>query len=205
MKRWWSLAAAISLSSLLLFLAFSAAGISILEDPSPMRRHAGPVAALIGVGLLVADIVLPVPSSLVMIVHGALFGVFWGAVLSVTGSVLSALAGFAIGRAGTPAIRRFVTEPQHERASAFLERWGVFAIALSRPIPILAETVSILAGSSSLRWHQAVIAATAGSLVPAAAYAWAGAHASTTENHVLIFGGVLLLSALLWGFGRGKR
>ncbi len=38
-------------------------------------RASGVVAALVGVGLLVADVVLPVPSSVVMLAHGALFGV----------------------------------------------------------------------------------------------------------------------------------
>ncbi len=36
-----------------------------------------------GVGLLVADIVLPVPFSVVMVAHGALFGIVPGAALSL--------------------------------------------------------------------------------------------------------------------------
>ncbi len=40
-------------------------------------------ADALGVGLLVADIVLPVPSSVVMVAHGALFGLRLGAVLSM--------------------------------------------------------------------------------------------------------------------------
>jgi uncharacterized membrane protein YdjX (TVP38/TMEM64 family) len=204
MKRWWSLAAAISLGSLLMFFAFSAAGFAILEDPSPMRHVAGPIAALIGVSLLVADVFLPVPSSLVMIVHGALFGVVWGSVLSLIGSVLAALTGFAVGRAGNNAIRRLVTPEQHDRAKALLDRWGVLAIAVTRPVPVLAETVAILAGASNLRWYQSALAALAGSIVPCAAYAWAGAHANTTANHALIFAGVIVISAALWWTGRRK-
>lgn len=209
MLRWWSLAVTIALFLLLMFFAASAAGIAVLHDPTPLLRGALrgtlPAAAVIGVLLLVADVFLPVPSSLVMVAHGALFGVLGGAVLSLIGSTASALVGFAVGRAGTGTIRRFVSDREQERAEAMLARWGVVAIAVSRPVPILAETVAILAGSSRLRWRDAALAAFAGSLVPATIYAWAGAHAGTIANHAVIFIGVLLVTGILWWVGGGRR
>jgi uncharacterized membrane protein YdjX (TVP38/TMEM64 family) len=204
MLRWWSLAGTLALFFLLLFLAASAAGPGVLEDPAPLFRGARPAAAAIGVSLLIADVVLPVPSSLVMVAHGTLFGVAGGALLSLLGSVASALVAFALGRAGTPVIRRLVTESEHERAAALLARWGTMAIAVTRPVPILAETVAILAGSSQLRWHQAALAAFAGSLVPALAYAWAGAYARGTASPTLVFLGVLVVTAGLWVVGRRR-
>ena len=204
MLRWWSLAGTLSLFFLLLFLAASAVGPGFLEDPSQLFRDAGPAAAVIGVGLLIADVVLPVPSSLVMVAHGTLFGVAGGALLSLIGSVASALVAFALGRAGTPVIRRLVTEREHARAAALLARWGIMAIAVTRPVPILAETVAILAGSSRLRWHEAALAAFAGSLVPALVYAWAGAYARDMVSQTLIFAGVLAVTGVLWVVGRRR-
>ena len=123
-----------------------------------------------------------------------------GALLSLAGSVGSALAAFAIGRAGTRGIRRLLLPEEHERASALLARWGVAAVAVTRPVPILAETVAILAGSSRLPWGQTTLAAAAGSVLPAIVYAWAGAHARTA-NYVAVFGGVLLVTAILVWIG----
>ncbi len=200
--RWWSLAFAIASTLLLLFFAVSSAGIAALTNPETVMTGARPVAAVVGPLLLVADVFLPVPSSLVMAAHGALFGGVLGTLLSLVGSVASALTAFAVGRAGSGAIRRFVTEGEHERAGTLLERWGVIAIAVTRPVPILAETVAILAGSSPLTWRQTAIAAAAGSIVPAAAYAWAGAHARDVGSHALIFGGVLAVTAILLVLGR---
>ena len=40
------------------------------------------MTALLGTGLLVADVVLPRPSSVVMVAHGALFSVVGGTLLS---------------------------------------------------------------------------------------------------------------------------
>ena len=183
---------------LLMFFAASAAGLAI--DVSHLPREAGAIAAITGVVLLIVDAALPVPSSLVMIAHGQLFGVITGALLSLAGSVGSALAAFAIGRAGTRRIRRLVLPEEHERASALLARWGVAAVVVSRPVPILAETVAILAGSSRLTWMQTALAAAAGSILPATVYAWAGAHARSA-NYVAIFGGVLLVTAILGWIG----
>jgi uncharacterized membrane protein YdjX (TVP38/TMEM64 family) len=196
--RWWLLSAGVALAILLMFVAATAAGLAV--EASDLPREAGALAAVTGVVLLIVDAALPVPSSLVMVAHGQLFGVVAGALLSMIGSVGSALAAFAIGRAGTKGIRRLVLPDGHARASAMLERWGVAAVAVTRPIPILAETVALLAGSSRLTWMQTALAAAAGSILPSAAYAWAGAHARSA-NYVLIFGGVLLVTAVLCWIG----
>jgi uncharacterized membrane protein YdjX (TVP38/TMEM64 family) len=201
LKRWWSLFFAIAVTLLVMFFLATSTGIALFEDPSPLMRGAKPVAALCGVALLVADVFLPVPSSLVMVLHGTLFGPVIGALLSLIGSVLAALTGFAVGRAGNDRIRRLVTQEEHRRAGALLERWGVVAIAVTRPVPILAETVAILAGSSPLTWQQTALAAFAGSIVPAAVYAWAGSHAANAGNHALVFGGVIAITGVLWWVG----
>jgi uncharacterized membrane protein YdjX (TVP38/TMEM64 family) len=194
--RWWSLAFGIACTMLIVFFIVTAAGVSVLNDPASVMRP-GPMAAVAGVLLLIADVFLPVPSSLVMVAHGALFGMVTGTLLSLVGSVASALTGFAVGRAGNNAIRRFVTEREHARTGALLERWGVVAIAASRPVPILAETTAILAGSSPMTWPQVTLAATAGSIVPAAAYAWAGAHAHGIVAQTAILLGIIAVTAVL--------
>lgn len=202
MRRWLTFAAMVALLLLLLFAIASASDLPVLDDPTPLLRGGRIAAAVAGVLLLVADVVLPVPSSLVMAAHGALFGTGTGALLSVVGSTAAALTGFALGRAGNDVIRRFVTPGEHDRAGALLRRWGVVAIAVSRPVPILAETIAILAGSSPLTWRQVALAAAAGSLVPSLVYAWAGAHASGAVSHALIFLGVLAVTGALWLLGR---
>ncbi len=202
MLRWWSLALAIACLSLLMFFAANASGIALLSDPTSAMRVARPLAAIVGVLLLVADVFLPVPSILVMVANGAMFGAVAGTLLSLVGSVGAALTGFAVGRAGNDRIRRFVTPREYERAGALLRRWGAVAIAVSRPIPIVAETVAILAGGSPVTWTQALLAAIAGSLVPSAAYAWAGAAAQALWMQTAIFAGVIAMTALLFLAGR---
>ena len=205
MRRWLLLALSIAVVLLVMFGVAMASGVSLFEDPTPLLRGGKVLAGIAGVLLLVADVFLPVPSSLVMVAHGALFGMTVGTILSLVGCVAAALTGFAVGRAGNDAIRRWVTPAEHDRAGAMLRRWGVVAIAVTRPVPILAETVAILAGSSPLTWRQVAVSAAVGSLVPSLAYAWAGAHATGVVNHALVFGGVLAVTGVLWAIGRNVR
>ncbi|HVR96787.1 MAG TPA: VTT domain-containing protein [Thermoanaerobaculia bacterium] len=205
MKRFWLLTGMMMAVFLALFGLAEALHVPLLTDPSPWlsRNHAA--AALAGFGLLVGDVVLPVPSSLVMMAHGALFGVAGGTLLSLAGALGAGLFGFAIGRRGGPLYTRLVPEEERRRADALLREWGDLAIVVTRPIPILAETVAILAGASPLGWGRMTAATLAGSLPAALIYALTGAAAARLDNVALIFSLVLLVAGLFWVIGRRLR
>src|SRR5215216_6523887 len=124
MKRYLLIVVALVTCFTVLFFIAEALGVPLLSDPTPWMKHGGLLAACLGVGLLIADVVLPVPSSIVMVAHGALFGVLWGTVLSLIGSVGAAVFGFAIGRRGGGILERVVTPAERARASSILARWG---------------------------------------------------------------------------------
>ncbi len=199
MRHYAAVTAALLVGFLALFAAVEAAGVPFLTDPGRLLDQPGPVAAALGVGLLVADVVLPVPSSVVMVAHGALFGALLGTVLSLVGSVGAALVGFAVGRHGGPLLDRLVPASERRRADALLRRWGVVAVVVTRPVPLLAETTVIIAGTTrSLSWPRLAMAAAVGSLPAAALYALAGAVAAGVASVTLVFGLVLVLAAAAW-------
>lgn len=202
MKRYLLLMAALMAFFLILFLIVEALGVPLLSDPTPWMKHGGVLAAVLGVGLLIADVLLPVPSSMVMVAHGALFGVVVGTLLSLLGSVGAALFGFAIGRRGGKFLNRVVTPAEQSSANQLLARWGALAIIVTRPIPLLAETVAIMSGASSLGWGTVALASFAGSLPPALLYALTGAAVANFQNASLMFGVVLLVAGLFWLLGR---
>ncbi len=202
MRRYWQLLAGMVLVFLALFGAVHALGVPLLTDPTPWLRDGGAGAGLVGVGLLLVDVLLPVPSSLVMVAHGALFGIVGGALLSLLGSVGAAAVAFAIGRGGGPWLHRLVDEAESARADALLQRWGAVAIVATRPIPLLAETVAVLAGTSPLPWRTLLIAATAGNLVPALLYSMTGAAAADLGSSFLVLGLVLLITGGFFWWAR---
>jgi uncharacterized membrane protein YdjX (TVP38/TMEM64 family) len=201
MKRYLLAAASLIFFFTILFLIMEGLGIPLLSDPTPWMKDGGVVAAALGVGLLIADVVLPVPSSLVMVAHGALFGVVVGTLLSLLGSVGAALFGFALGRRGGRLLERTVTPSERARANNLLARWGSLAIIVTRPVPLLAETVAIMAGASSLTWGSVALASLIGSLPPALLYALTGAAVANFRSTSLMFGLVLLVAGLFWLVG----
>lgn len=202
MSRYWKLAGSLLGALLALFLLFQLLEIPFLVDPGDTLERGGLSAAAVGVGLLVADVFIPVPSSLLMVAHGKLFGVWVGTLLSIVGTVGAALLGFLVGRAGGPLVERLVTPAEKARADRLLDRWGALAIVVTRPIPLLAETVAILSGASPLRWPRVAAAAAAGAVVPALLYALTGAYAASFGNASLMMGLVLLVTAIFWFVGR---
>lgn len=202
MKRYLLIVAALMAFFLILFFAVEALGVSLLSDPTPWMKHGGLLAAILGVGLLIADVLLPVPSSLVMVAHGALFGVVVGTLLSLLGSVGAALFGFAIGRRGGKVLERLVTPAERTRADDLLSRWGALAIIVTRPVPLLAETVAIMAGASRMSWSNVILASLVGSLPPALLYALTGATVANFQSTALMFTVVMAVAGLFWLTGR---
>jgi uncharacterized membrane protein YdjX (TVP38/TMEM64 family) len=205
MKRYWQLTALMMLTFLALFGLAEWLHVPLLTDPDPWMSHAGWAAALIGIGLLIADVLLPVPASLVMIAHGALFGVVWGTVLSLLGALGAGIFGFWLGRRGGPLVDRLVPADERRRADALLRAWGDLAIVVTRPVPILAETLAILAGTSPMTWPRMLAATLGGSLPAALIYALTGATARTLNDVPLVFGLVLLVAGLFWAVGKRLR
>jgi uncharacterized membrane protein YdjX (TVP38/TMEM64 family) len=205
MKRYLMVMGGMILLFLALFFLVEALGVPLLVDPTPWLNQGGLWAAALGVGLLIADVLLPVPSSLVMVAHGALFGVAIGTLLSLLGSTGAAVFGFWIGRRGGKWLERLVPLDERERANRLLERWGLLAVVVTRPIPLLAETVAIMAGASPLGWLGTTLAALAGSLPPALLYALTGASAGRFQNTALMFLFVVVITGIIWMLGRKIR
>ncbi|MDT4953616.1 MAG: hypothetical protein QOJ02_1754 [Acidobacteriota bacterium] len=202
MKRYLLMTGGMIAFFLILFLVVEALGVPLLTDPTPWMKHGGVLAACLGVGLLIADVLLPVPSSLVMVAHGALFGVVWGTLLSLVGSLGAALFGFWLGRRGGRLMERIVSTEERARADYLLNRWGTLAIIVTRPVPLLAETVAIMAGASSMNCGRVALAALVGSLPPALLYALTGAAVANFQNTALMFGFVILVAGFFWMIGR---
>ena len=172
--------------------------VPLLADESPDLGGAGAGAAAASFALLALDVVLPVPSSAVMVANGALFGWPAGAALSLAGSIAAALLGGVIGRRGGPLIERLVAPAPRARVMRAIAQHGALVIVVTRPVPIIAETAAILAGAAGMPIGRLAAAAAIGALPPAVAYALAGAVASSLGSAALVLGGALVLAALVW-------
>jgi uncharacterized membrane protein YdjX (TVP38/TMEM64 family) len=178
-----------------LFGLAHALDIEILTG-EPKLGSAGVGAALASFALLAADVVLPLPSSALMVANGALFGVVAGAALSFAGSMAAALLGFALGRRGSAVVARVVPPEARDRAATAFARRGSAAVILTRPVPVIAEATVILAGSAGMPLRKLAAAAAIGSLPPALVYALAGTVAAHSGSALIVIGVAVLLSAV---------
>lgn len=207
MKRYATIFALLCAALLAMFGVAQAAGVAVLEDPAPLLGAGGAATALATTALLVADVFIPVPSSLVMIANGAFFGVAGGTMLTLVGAVGAALLGWALGRWGARPAERFIPADERARARGMVERWGALAVIASRPVPILAEAVAIAAGLSGMHPGRLAGAALLGSLPAAVLYAATGATSARLDSALLVFGLVLAVAAVAWlvGIRAGTR
>jgi uncharacterized membrane protein YdjX (TVP38/TMEM64 family) len=99
--------------------------------------------------LLAADVVLPVPSSVVATLAGQRLGFVGGTVAVAAGLCAANAIGYVVGRAGSSVVAR-VVGPRGLSGARRLAgtRPGFAALALTRPLPMLSETVVILAGAA---------------------------------------------------------
>jgi uncharacterized membrane protein YdjX (TVP38/TMEM64 family) len=136
---------------------------------------AGALAAAAVVLMLAADIALPIPSSVVMVLSGARFGFVTAMSLSWVGLMLGCIAAYELGvRYGPRVLTRLVGREAAAAVADTTQRFGAFALMMFRAVPVLAEASVILAGASRLPRRAFLPAAAASNLVVAAVYAAAG-------------------------------
>ncbi len=144
---------------------------------------AGAGAAAVVVGLLVVDLALPVPSSLVMVLSGAAFGVPGGALLALVGSIGGEWIGFELARRYRHrATAHLMGEADLAELDGSFRRHGALAVALTRALPVFMETMSLVAGLSTMPRRTFLAASVLGTAPVAAAYAYAGAMARETGS-----------------------
>jgi uncharacterized membrane protein YdjX (TVP38/TMEM64 family) len=123
---------------------------SWLEPPPPPG-----LVALATVGLLAADVLLPIPSSVVSTVAGAELGIMPGTLASWTGMTLGAAFGFLLAKTfGRPLATCLAPKDDLARLDALTRRYGAWTLVVTRALPILAEAAVLLLGATSLSWRR---------------------------------------------------
>ncbi|MEM7132819.1 MAG: VTT domain-containing protein [Chloroflexota bacterium] len=205
MKQFWAFAGTILLALLVIFILFEQANLPILQIPDRFMEAQSISMALLSIALLILDIFLPIPASLIMIANGAMYGLLLGTLLSLIGSVGATLTGFAIGkRSRTWVANHMVSEQQMDAAQEMFARWGMVAIIITRPMPLLAETTAIVAGTSGMSVQQLLISAIAGALPTAAIYALVGNFAMRFHSAMWSFLLVMGVATIFWLLTYGR-
>jgi uncharacterized membrane protein YdjX (TVP38/TMEM64 family) len=132
--------------------------------------------------LLALDPLLPVPSSIVAVAAGSALGSVIGATAIWLGLMAGALLGYWLGRyPGRALTSRLLGDAAMAALNPRLHALGPLALLLSRPVPVVAEAVVIMAGAAGMAWAPFLLA-----IVPAnaaLAIAWAGLGAASSAGN----------------------
>jgi uncharacterized membrane protein YdjX (TVP38/TMEM64 family) len=175
-----------------------------------MRREA-PAWSVAGaiVGLLAADVFLPIPSSVVAVASGLLLDFWRGAAAVWAGMMAGCLFGYGFGAGASAAARRFVGGAGMANAERLSTRYGDYAIILCRPVPVLAEASVIVAGIVRRPLGRFLNLTAWSNLGVAMGYSAIGAFSMRLDSFLLAFLGSLAVPGLailisrLW-FARGQ-
>ena len=189
--RWGLVALALVLAIVVPFAIWGDATAAWI-DAWIADRRADAWTVLAFAGLLAADVVLPIPSSVVAVAAGMRLG-FLGAVVTIAvGSTMGCLVGWAIGRAlGRPGLHRFVGPDALARLDVLVQRYGAGTLLLTRAVPVLAEASVIVAGTGRLGLARTLLVTGVANLVVAIVYAGAGELAVATAHPELALAAAL--------------
>lgn len=185
-QRPWKRAARLSLLFLVMAAAVIVPFVLFGEELERMTREAmahpssRSVAAWAGIALLLADIVLPVPSTLVITGLGAILGPLLGTLVAATGLTLGCLGGYGLGRIlGQRFAERAIRQDDLDDLRDRLARHGALVLALCRPVPVLAEASVIVAGLSGMAAKKVLAVTGLANVGVAAVYATLGGWADS--------------------------
>lgn len=159
--------------------------------------------------LLAADLVLPVPSSVVLAAAGWTAGWPAAAAAGAAGMLAGNLAGYWLCRlAGDRLLHRLVKPEEAARFGRWLARWGPAALVISRLVPMMAETLSCLAGFGRMAFGRFAAALVLGTVPVALFFAYVGARGQRSESPGWVLVISLAVPAAGWLafaiFARGK-
>lgn len=127
--------------------------------------------ALIVALLLAADVLLPVPSSLVATLAASMLDAPRAIVAIAGGTAAGSVIGWCLGRLLRGAALARIVDPEAlRRADASFARWGLWAYACTRTVPILAEEFAILAGAHRVPLLRVFLPITIAASLPVAVF-----------------------------------
>ena len=142
-----------------------------------------PVSELGIIGILLFILIMafqgllvPIPSELVLLATGMIWGVFGGGVFGVIGSMAAAILCFYVSKkGGRPIVEKLVGKSAISMADHFIHKYGMSAIIIARFLPFVAfDPVSYASGLVDMDIKKYSIGSLIGSIPRAFFYSWLG-------------------------------
>ncbi|MDQ3291849.1 MAG: VTT domain-containing protein [Bacteroidota bacterium] len=147
---------------------------------------------------MAGDTLLPVPSSLLMILNGKILGPFWGTLVSWSSSLLSSIFGFYLGRSANPYFDKFFSGQDKAFSNSFFQKFGNLAITISKALPILSEAISFMAGTTTIPFKTFLLYSALGHFVVSVVYAYLGSFSNAVNSGLVTV--IIIMSTVILGW-----
>ena len=136
------------------------------NDAMLSLRECGSWAWAPGIGLLWADLVLPIPQAAVITALGIIYGTLVGGVLGSLGLITGGLLGYLLMLTSARRfVRRLVGPRSLDNMESLFDRGGAWAIVVTRSLPYsIPEAMVFLAGLAHMPMRKFTTALTIGSV-----------------------------------------
>jgi len=159
-------------------------------------------AWLAGIGLLVSDLFLPIPGTVVMSALGFVYGPWLGGVFAVLGSMLAGLLAYGLCRQVGRGAAEWIAGKEDLAKGELIFRGpaGGWIVALSRWLPVMPEVIACLAGLARMPWGRFTLALACGSVPLGFTFAVIGVWGHENPVMALVFSAGL--PPVLWAIVR---
>ncbi|QNF33960.1 VTT domain-containing protein [Adhaeribacter swui] len=152
----------------------------------------------LSLGFLAFDTLLPVPSSLLMILNGKVLGFLGGSLVSWAGSLVSSVLGFYLGRSANPLFDKFFSAQDKTFSNNFFRKYGNMALLVSKALPILSEAVSFVAGTTAMSFKTFLLYSALGHLIISLVYGYLGSFSNSLHSGLITV--IIILSTVFLGW-----
>jgi uncharacterized membrane protein YdjX (TVP38/TMEM64 family) len=163
-----------------------------------MLREYGAWAWAVGIALIWADLVLPVPQTAIITAFGIIYGLVLGGLLGTVGLITGGLLAYGLMRTSLARfVVRVIGAESFRKMQGFFDRAGAWTIVLTRSLPYsIPEALVCLAGLAGMRLTTFVLALTLGSVPTGFVYAGIGAGWAEEPVLALVASWVLPIATL---------
>ncbi len=126
---------------------------------------------LIAIGLLIADIFIPIPTTMIITAMGQRYGLVPGAWIGIVGTFSAGVIAYGLTRMLGIRFAKWLLGDELEKVEKLFEERGSFAVACSRWLPLIPEAVSCLAGLARMHFGRYCLALLSGVVPMSIAYA----------------------------------
>lgn len=148
--------------------------------------------------VLTSDIILPVPSSIIMFTNGYVLGTVYGTAISLLSLSAGAIVGYYLGKFTSLGLK----SSADDKANNIISTYGPLSILITRGIPVLSETICIICGFNKMPFSKYLLYNIIGYLPLCLLYAICGSTGYDKNIFLISFCCSIVIAAMFWFFGR---